>query len=62
MRRQWTGLAEGGVTGGGGGGELQVNHAQRIGRASATICRCQSVLSCKYRKIWKLIYSLFNSY
>ena len=48
MRRQWRGLA----------GGLQVIQTKRFGRASATVCHCQSILSCKYRKIWKIVYSL----
>jgi len=51
MRRQWNGLAE-------GDWGLQVNHGKRFGPASRSECRCQSILSCKYRKIWKIVYSL----
>ena len=51
MRRQWNGLAE-------GDGGSQVNHGKRFDPASPLVCRCQSILSCKYRKIWKIVYSL----
>ena len=29
---------------------LLVNHAKRFGLASVTVCRCQSILSCKDQK------------
>ena len=51
MRRQWNGLAE-------GDGGSQVNHGKRFGSASPLVCRRQSILSCKYRKIWQIVYSL----
>jgi len=51
MRRQWKGLAK-------GDGGSQVNHGKRFDRDSATVCRCQSILPCKYHKIWKIVYSL----
>lgn len=48
-----------GIRGGKGrGGDLQVNHAKGFGRAYTTMCRYQSILTYKYRKIRKIVYSL----
>ena len=37
---------------------MKVNHAKGFGRASATICLYQSILSYKYRKIRRIVCSL----
>jgi len=51
MRRQWRGLAEGDEG-------SRINHEKCFGRASPLVCPFQSILSCEYRKIWKIVYSL----